>query len=70
MKDKKWWNRIDPYLLIGPIGIPIFIWFMWFYGLEIIATIFFSIWSFIVDFLNGPGGWIPEDDLNDPYDSR
>jgi hypothetical protein len=43
---------------------------MWFYGLEIIATIFFSIWSFIADFLNGSGGWIPEDDLNDPYDSR
>ena len=39
-------------MLIGPIGIPIFIWFMWFYGVEIIATIFFSIWSFIADFIN------------------
>ena len=70
MKDKNWWNRFDPNLLIGPIGIPIFIWFMYFYGFKIIATIFFTVWSVIADIWSGSGDWAPGDDLNDPYDSR
>lgn len=67
MADKKRFPKDGWIIYIAPALLPVFVWFMWVYGLEIVFKIIMSFWQFVWDFVFGSGGaeWNDYDPFND-----